>query len=1032
MGLCPRDHSLIVINGHGSPILPSCTSTPLPLVLDQALPTFHTGTIVVLSRPTQEPSLSFELTVLSSIIVATPDPARQLCLVQLVQSKCSAAVSEPLPSASRSLRGSAFLPQLIPQSTTTALLRTVSRSFSSYKSRPYTASTMTVDSVVEAAPPAVDAVHDPPTSPRKRRRRAPTTGAADDCFACQEHHATCDRRRPYCTQCIERGKTCSGYKTTLTWGVGVASRGKLRGLSLPVAKSRKVDPADKENGKKGGGAPALSKSRAARESAKQEVKCPPFVAPLSSVPASKPISPPTTFGFVNVDPNAPAQSPSSQHASFQWPRPQARSQESTARAQERRNSKRAIRRHTLQPLSMPPVLPIQDYSPVPASANAFGRYGDSPYEHAIEFSPSTPLFRPSNDLAPMMKGAFAQHSWSSGGNYPSESAPSQHSISSWPSETVSSSLGSDLSSRDYQEEDVFHPDPAVASSLDHVLGELSIPRLQNVSQANTVIKEEATEDQAEDIEEVFYSEGHNDDHDFLSMQLSQSIPSQLVGSTRALRELINYYDQVISPVIVAFDGPSNPYRIHILRLASESEALQHAIAALSASNLRMRRDYEQVNSNRQLLTQSNTFHETPHDASVRKSSLAHNLLRDSLDESELQTGPGRPSRRELYHKGESIRALNTKLRDQSVRDDDAILATLLVLCLYHICDTGIAKFRTQFAGVKKILALRNKKSASKETRWLITMFRWFDAMTATVNDREGQFEDDCIDHDMLEPDEWSLENLAGCDGRLFNTISRLGRLNLLSQGKPVDGPTSKTRPLAPRQPGHDYYSMHPGHLDGNGWTSLESQPADVPNSRTDFFTEWSSIRQELVDWRFDPSNLPLSMQSPSFHDSDINTVDLNNISECFRYSALLYTERLAYPSTSSSAQNFQSLVDRAIHHIKLVKSDVFLLWPLFITGTECVLTSHRDLVRKRCLAIQEDSGFFNNMSTLTLLERIWSGNEGRETTPQPQYQQQPQQQQQITYATSPSSTSSLLGAGCSGAFKWRKAMETVDGEYIVI
>lgn len=30
---------------------------------------------------------------------------------------------------------------------------------------------------------------------------------------------------------------CSGYKTQLTWGVGVASRGKLRGLSLPVAKS---------------------------------------------------------------------------------------------------------------------------------------------------------------------------------------------------------------------------------------------------------------------------------------------------------------------------------------------------------------------------------------------------------------------------------------------------------------------------------------------------------------------------------------------------------------------------------------------------------------------------------------------------------------------------------------------------------------------------------------------------------------------------------------------------------------------------
>src|SRR5207248_517461 len=41
----------------------------------------------------------------------------------------------------------------------------------------------------------------------------------------------------YCGQCIEMGKECSGYRTTLTWGVGVASRGKLRGMSLPVAKS---------------------------------------------------------------------------------------------------------------------------------------------------------------------------------------------------------------------------------------------------------------------------------------------------------------------------------------------------------------------------------------------------------------------------------------------------------------------------------------------------------------------------------------------------------------------------------------------------------------------------------------------------------------------------------------------------------------------------------------------------------------------------------------------------------------------------
>ncbi|GJC93672.1 hypothetical protein ColKHC_02498 [Colletotrichum higginsianum] len=74
-------------------------------------------------------------------------------------------------------------------------------------------------------------------SVRKRRRRAPAGGAADDCFTCSKRSVKCDRRRPYCSQCLEIGNECSGYKTQLTWGVGVASRGKLRGLSLPIAKA---------------------------------------------------------------------------------------------------------------------------------------------------------------------------------------------------------------------------------------------------------------------------------------------------------------------------------------------------------------------------------------------------------------------------------------------------------------------------------------------------------------------------------------------------------------------------------------------------------------------------------------------------------------------------------------------------------------------------------------------------------------------------------------------------------------------------
>ncbi len=90
---------------------------------------------------------------------------------------------------------------------------------------------------VEAAAAAASAA-----AVRKRRRRTPAGGAADDCFTCSKRNVKCDRRRPYCSQCLEVGNECSGYKTQLTWGVGVASRGKLRGLSLPIAKAPPVNP----------------------------------------------------------------------------------------------------------------------------------------------------------------------------------------------------------------------------------------------------------------------------------------------------------------------------------------------------------------------------------------------------------------------------------------------------------------------------------------------------------------------------------------------------------------------------------------------------------------------------------------------------------------------------------------------------------------------------------------------------------------------------------------------------------------------
>ncbi|SLM35197.1 Zn(2)-C6 fungal-type DNA-binding domain [Lasallia pustulata] len=855
-----------------------------------------------------------------------------------------------------------------------------------------------------------------PNSPRKRRRKAPATGAAADCFACQDRHAKCDRRRPYCTQCLDQGKDCSGYKTTLTWGMGVASRGKLRGLALPIAKSRKVDQEKKQS----------------KEIKKESIRRQSYPASSTSdAPDKQSISAPKdllgnasnmAYGFVNMDASSATDSPMMPPPNLGWRASLPQGQTAYPQPLRRSSPKRRLRRRPLQPLHLPAPHMFVDMR-MPLSAGDMGSYEEPRLSSSLDYSPMATVFQSYTAPLPLNKELYS-HELAT----PSESSFfGSHESQPWPQGGISSSLSSE-SSGDFQEEDGFFADPVIVGTLDGMLSHPSMPD---------------SHDPDADTGEPFPMEGVNYTRDEAapmplvvsdvapspSLAISQPLPSPPIGATPGLQFLINYYDKVISPVIVAFDGPTNPYRSHILRLAVESETLQHAIAALSASNLRMRRGHGPSGSARiRQLSLQDSNAESSYENAVRKSSIAHSMMEDHPTRQNSTSTTDEPSQEELHHKGASIRLLNEQLADSSRRSDDSILATLLILCLYHICDTGVAKFKTQFAGVKKLLALRSNTIGrdTKETNWLATMFTWFDAMTATVNDREGQMHEEHLFGSVLEGEEWALENLAGCDGKLFKIIAKLGRLNLLSQGKNVVDPSASptTKPLpqpppntikpAPKTP--DYYSMKPPRFDGNGWGPLPDDDdllTEPTDPRTQFWEEWSAIRSALQAWELD-SSMPAPLCSATLQ---VHRRDLLNISESFRYAALLYTERLAYPGLPSSHPNFQNLVAQALYYISNVKADVYLLWPLFITGTECVDEVHRSMIRQRCLDIQRDSGFFNNISGLQLLEKIWRDDAGGV-----------EERDSAAGCAAEEEMMPVRGGG----FKWRKVMEKVDGEYIVI
>jgi hypothetical protein len=449
----------------------------------------------------------------------------------------------------------------------------------------------------------------------------------------------------------------------------------------------------------------------------------------------------------------------------------------------------------------------------------------------------------------------------------------------------------------------------------------------------------------------------------LSYPLTSFSAAAGIGRTPRMQYLINYYAEVISPVIVAFDGPGNPYRTQILRLAQSSDTLQHAISALAASNLRQRRETGALSTGKT--------------DPARRSSMAHLSLMDEAYQDTEPLSPQARAREETFHKNFAIQSLNQQLADPLLRQDDSILAVLLILCLFHICDSGVAKFQTQFAGVKKLLSLRGNdlRVNTPETKWFTRMFTWFDAMTASVNDREGQLQGHHLDVSALSDEEWSLENLAGCDGQLFKIIAKLGRLNVLSQGKSVEfSPCVVSRPLPTAAPANDY-----SNFDGNGWMRIvadedlfTTKTSEFDDScSTQFWREWREIRQALQTWQLDQAVHDASRSNVPLLTPD-QLIDLANISESFRYSALLFTERLANPAIPSADPRIQVWVRQSLDYIRQVKSDVYLLWPLFITGSECVDDLDRRVVRERCLDIQKDSGFLNNKSCLDLIEKVWA------------------------------------------------------------
>lgn len=453
-----------------------------------------------------------------------------------------------------------------------------------------------------------------------------------------------------------REKGCGGYKTTLTWGNGVASRGKLRGLSLPVPGNTQKPLARQRNSiRKGETVKSEPLGRRLLQAGQtlDSTHLSPNSALLSSndpnhnLKASSATWQPTPS---NAHIWTPFQTSSGQNAAVK-----VSSVHSTLEEE--------LPRERLEPPEFPaPSRQLEAYdeqtfapstgSAGPCKTGSYLRHvRTSRKPHAYSSNVTSTLQRHDAGYLPVQKHHESRYS-----RIPSDVSSSGNLACATEMNKVgqlgSVQLVSVLSQYDKGREN------EVQAEVGHAIND-----------RNANIKSPITS----------HSEGLFEKSAVMLSPFS-GIHTIAIGKTPRMQYLINYYSEVISPVIVAFDGPTNPYRSCILRLASGSETLQHAISALSASNLRQRRESGELSTGKT--------------DPARRSSRAHLTLTDEA----WQSSPGYLSvgdqrNEEKYHKNATVDLIQRQLADPSQHREDSVLATLLIICLFHICESGVAKLK---------------------------------------------------------------------------------------------------------------------------------------------------------------------------------------------------------------------------------------------------------------------------------------------------------------------------------------------------
>lgn len=72
------------------------------------------------------------------------------------------------------------------------------------------------------------------------------TLSREACHSCRRQRLKCDRSLPQCLKCVKKGQKCLGYQRLLRWGQGIASRGKMTGVTFEEMTKNRTWPGNSD------------------------------------------------------------------------------------------------------------------------------------------------------------------------------------------------------------------------------------------------------------------------------------------------------------------------------------------------------------------------------------------------------------------------------------------------------------------------------------------------------------------------------------------------------------------------------------------------------------------------------------------------------------------------------------------------------------------------------------------------------------------------------------------------------------------